>query len=220
MANRYSVIFLGDSGSSIKQFHYSRTKLFILAALLFIILCIVGYSLFDYISLRNSISGRHGLERDLAVQTEEILHQREQIQSFAKDINELKERLVQLDSFEKRIREIANMNGEENGNGLFGIGGSAPEDLNPDIELTQRHKSLMKDMHQQIDQLDKAADTQQYSFKALLTNLKAQKNLLAHTPAIRPTTGWITSGFGYRRGCHGRRSLRVSAMSSSKSAAV
>jgi murein DD-endopeptidase MepM/ murein hydrolase activator NlpD len=198
MAHRYSLIFLGNSGSTLRQFHYSRPKLFTFAALLLIILCVIGYSLFDYISLRNNISGRHGLERNLAIQTEEILHQREQIQSFAKEINELKERLVQLDLFEKRIRVMANIDGEENGDGLFGVGGSAPEDLNPEIELTQRHKSLIKEMHQQIGQLDKATDTQQYNFKSLFASLEAQKNLLAHTPAIRPTAGWVTSGFGYR----------------------
>ena len=199
MTHRYSLIFLGKSGSAIRQFHYSRKKLFSYAALLFIICCIAGYGLFDYISLRNSISGRHGLERALARQTEEVLHQREQIQTFAKEINELKERLVQLDRFEKRIRIIANIDSEENRDGLFGVGGSTPEDLDPEIELTQRHQSLIKDMHQQIGQLGKAADNQQYDFKSLLTSLEAQKNLLAHTPAIRPVPGWITSGFGYRR---------------------
>lgn len=199
MAHRYSLIFLGDSGSTIRQFHYSRPKLLTYAGLFFIFVCIVGYSLFDYISLRNSITVRHDLERDLALQTEEVLHQREQIQSFAKEINELKERLVQLDRFEKRIRTIANIDNAENGDGLFGVGGSTPEDLNPEIELTQRHQLLMKDMHQQISQLDKAADTQQYDFKSLLNSLEAQRNLLAHTPAIQPVKGWITSGFGYRQ---------------------
>ena len=198
MAHRYSLIFLGNSGSIMRQFHCSRPKLFTCAALLFFALCILSYSLFDYISLRNSISGRHGLERDLALQTEEVLHQREQIQSFAKEINELKERLLRLDHFEKRIRIIANIDGEEDGEGLFGVGGSTPEDLNPEIELTQRHQSLMKDMHQQIGQLDKAADNQQYDLESLLDSLEAQKNLLAHTPAIRPARGWITSDFGYR----------------------
>jgi murein DD-endopeptidase MepM/ murein hydrolase activator NlpD len=199
MTHRYSLIFLGKSGSTMRQFHCSRPRLFTYTALLLCLLCILGYSLFDYISLRNSISGRHGLERDLALQTEEVLHQREQIQSFAKEINDLKERLLQLDRFEKRIRVVANIDGEENGEGLFGVGGSTPEDLNPEIELTQRHQSLMKDMHQQISQLDKAADNQQYNLESLLDSLEAQKNLLAHTPAIRPARGWITSDFGYRQ---------------------
>lgn len=199
MAYRYSLIFLGDSGSTIRKFHYSRTKLITYAGLFLIILCFVGYSLFDYISLRHNISGRHRLERDLALQTEEVLHQREQIQSFAKEINELKERLLQLDQFEKRLRIIANIDGSGNGDGLFGVGGSTPEDLNPEIELTQRHQSLIKDMHQQISQLGKAADTQQYNFNSLLQSLEAQKNILAHTPAIQPVKGWITSGFGYRQ---------------------
>jgi murein DD-endopeptidase MepM/ murein hydrolase activator NlpD len=199
MAQRYSLIFLGKSGTTIRHFHYSRPKLCTYAALLFIVFCIMGYSLFDYISIRNKVSGRRGLERDLAIQTEEVLHQREQIQSFAKEINELKERLVRLDRFEKRIRILANIDDEENRDGLFGVGGSTPEDLNPEIELTQRHQSLMKDMHRQIGQLDKAADTRQYSFETLLASLEVQKNLLAHTPAIRPASGWITSGFGYRQ---------------------
>ena len=198
MAHRYSLILLGDFGSSVRQFHCSRRKLGICAALLFLALCIAGYSFYDYITLRRDISGRHHLERDLAIQTEEVLHQREQIQFFAKEINELKERLLQLDQFERRLRVIANVDGSEDGDGLFGVGGSTPEDLNPEIELTQRHQSLMKDMHQQINQLAKAADTQQFNFNSLLRSLEAQKNLLAQTPAIRPAKGLITSGFGYR----------------------
>jgi murein DD-endopeptidase MepM/ murein hydrolase activator NlpD len=199
MAHRYSLIWLGDRGSTIRQFHYSRPKLIIYVALLLIIFCLFGYSLFDYFSIRYDVSNRHRLERDLALQTEEVLHQREQIQSFAKEINELKERLLQLDQFEKRLRIIANLDDSENGEGLFGIGGSTPEDLNPEIELTQRHQSLMKDMHQHISQLGKAADTQQYNFNALLDSLENQKNLLARTPSIRPAKGFITSNFGYRQ---------------------
>jgi murein DD-endopeptidase MepM/ murein hydrolase activator NlpD len=199
MAHRYSLILLGNRGSTIRQFHYSRTKLIACIALLVIVMCFAGYGLFDYIMLRNNVAGDHNLKRDLAIQTEEVLHQREQIQSFAKEINELKERLLQLDKFEKRIRTVANLDDKDKNDGLFGVGGSTPEDLNPEIELTQRHQLLMKDMHQQIGQLGKAADSQKYDFKTLLNSLEAQKNVLAHTPTIRPVKGWITSGFGYRQ---------------------
>jgi murein DD-endopeptidase MepM/ murein hydrolase activator NlpD len=198
MAQKYSLIFLGDSGSTIRQYHYSRSKILALIVMLCIAICLAGYGLFDYVTLRSSVAGNRGLQRDLALQTEEVIHQREQIQSFAKEINELKERLIQLDKFEQRIRIIANLDESGAGDGLFGVGGSAPEDLNPAIELTQRHQLLMKDMHQQINQLHKAADDQRYDFKTLLNNLEAQKNVLAHTPTIQPAKGWITSGFGYR----------------------
>lgn len=198
MAHKFSVIFLGDSGATIKRLNCSRPKLIGLITLFFVATTLLGYGVFDYITLHKGIANKKALERDFALQTEEVIHQREQIQIFAKEINELKDRLVRLDQIEKRIRIVANIDYTDNGDGLFGVGGSAPEDLNPEIELTRRHQQLIKDMHNQISQLDKAAGDQQGDFESLLDKLEAQKNLMAHTPAIRPVEGWITSGFGYR----------------------
>ena len=93
---------------------------------------------------------------------------------------------------------IANIDNPDKQDALFGVGGSAPEDLNPHLDLKQRHQRLIKDMHRQVDQIDTAADDQAGDFESLLGRLEDQKNLLAHTPAIRPVEGWITSQFGYR----------------------
>ena len=199
MAPKFSFIFLGSSGTTIRQIQCSRPKFIGFIALMFAGLCALGYGIIDYIGMHDSMSRKNALERNLALQTEEVIHQREQIQKFAKEINDLKARLVQLDQFEERIRIIANIDRPENNDGLFGVGGSTPEDLNPEIELTQRHQRLIKDMHKQISQLDKATDNQRGDFESLLDKLEAQKNLLAHTPAIRPVSGWTTSGFGYRQ---------------------
>ncbi len=198
MAHKFSLIFLGGSGSTIKQIHYSRQKFFGLITLFIVATVALGYGVIDYVSLRRSLSDKSSIERDLGLQTEEVVHQREQIQKFAIEINELKNNLLRLNQFEERIRIIANINQPDNHDGLFGVGGSAPEDLNPDIELSQRHQRLIKDMHRQVGQLDQATANQQDDFESLLGKLEAQKNLLAHTPAIRPVRGWQTSGFGYR----------------------
>lgn len=198
MAHKFSFIVLGGSGTTIKQIHCSRKSFIGCAALLIISVLALGYGLFDYFSLHRKLADKKTLESDFASQTEDILHQREQIQKFAKEINELKEKLLALNRFEERIRIIANISQPDNHDGLFGVGGSTPEDLNPDIELTRRHQSLMKDMHKQIGQLDAASTVQKSDFKSLLGKLEEQKNLLAHTPAIRPAPGWITSSFGYR----------------------
>ena len=93
---------------------------------------------------------------------------------------------------------MANIDQPDNHDGLFGVGGSVPEDLNTELELDQRHHRLIKDMHRQAAQLENAADNQTDDFESLLGKLEDQKNLLAHTPAIRPVDGWITSTFGYR----------------------
>lgn len=199
MAHKYAFILLGGSSTTIKQVQFSRQKLIGFGLFLALALIVLGYGIIDYIKLHQQVLGKDALERKLAMQTEEVLHQREQIQKFAKEINAFKEKLVRLDQFENSIRIIANIDKPHNGDGLFGIGGSAPEDLNPEIELTQRHQRLIKDMHQQMGQLNHASAIQSDDFDNLLGKLEAQKNILAHTPAIRPVKGWITSRFGYRQ---------------------
>jgi len=79
------------------------------------------------------------------------------------------------------------------------MGGSAPEDLDADLDLSMRHRRLIKNMHRQMEQLNTATTVQRADFESLLDNLKSQKNLLSHTPAIRPAKGWVTSEFGYRQ---------------------
>ncbi|MEJ2670425.1 MAG: M23 family metallopeptidase, partial [Gammaproteobacteria bacterium] len=63
--------------------------------------------------------------------------------------------------------------------------------------------SLMRDMHEQINELNSASISQQNEFESLLKSLEDQANLLASTPAIRPISrgekSWVTSKFGFRQ---------------------
>jgi murein DD-endopeptidase MepM/ murein hydrolase activator NlpD len=200
MAHKYAFIVMGGKGSTIKQYQFSRIKLAVIGISLFISLGALGYGISNYIGLQQKLHGKTSLERRLALQTEEVIHQREQIQTFAQQINRFKQKLVQLDQFKQSIRIIANMDKANNGRGLFGVGGSAPENLDTSLELTKRHQGLIKNMHQQMGRLNHASIIQQEEFESLLGKLETQRNLLAHTPAIRPVEGgWITSKFGYRR---------------------
>ncbi len=54
-------------------------------------------------------------------------------------------------------------------------------------------------MNTQLGDLNIATTTQGKGFEKLLTGLESQRNLLASTPAVFPTKGWITSKFGYRK---------------------
>jgi len=134
---------------------------------------------------------------------EEIRLQRKQIQDFATEINALKAQLLALNHFEKKIRIIANIEKSNESGNIFGVGGSIPEDLDAQIPLKEKHNSLMRDMHEQIEQLSRASGSQQDEFASLLRSLEDQQNLLASTPAIRPVSrgvkSWVTSRFGYRK---------------------
>ncbi len=198
MAKKISFIILSNSGTTVKQVAVSVVLLTIVLLLSAGGAAFIGIALYDYQSLRQTLAGSQQMAGTIEAQQEEIGQQRMQIQAFAHEINALKDQLVKLDQFEEKIRVIANLDSGQKEDNLFGIGGAAPDDLEPQLELSQRHEGLMREMHQQVDALDSASQRQEGSFSQLLDRLEGQRNILASTPAIRPTDGWMTSRFGNR----------------------
>lgn len=203
MRKKISFVILSNSGAPVKQICTSKAAIRLLGVMLIAFLTFVGYIIYDYYNLKETTAHLENREVYIASQLEEIHHQRRQIQEFAKEINALKTKLIALNGFEKKIRIIANIEKTNTSENMFGIGGSAPEDLDPRIPLKDKHNSLMRDMHEQIKQLNDASVNQQQEFESLLKSLEDQQNLLASTPAIRPVSrsvkSWITSRFGYRK---------------------
>lgn len=195
MRKKISLVILSNSGASVKQFTISKAFLKGFVVFCLVALGVLGY---DYYTLKASsvLSSNNAIQ--LTSQHEEIVRQRQQIQDFASEISELKNKLVDLNNFEKKIRIIANIENVEEQNNLFGVGGSIPEDLDAQIPLTQKHNSLLREMHDQVDQLHLATVNQNQGFETLFKYLQDQQSLLASTPAIRPCQGWTTSNFGYR----------------------
>lgn len=198
MKKKLSFIVLGGSGSKIRQIHLTTTRVVVLGLTFVVAVTALIYGAVDYVTMRSEMADKKVIERRLAVQNDEVRHQRRQIEKFAKDINALKERIMMLDKFEKKIRLLANIEHPGKTDGLFGVGGSAPEDLNPEVEVDRAPSRLVRDMHRQVKQLSEASHGQEITLTTLLGHLEEQKNVLAHTPAIRPVKGWITSSFDYR----------------------
>ncbi|MCJ8500645.1 M23 family metallopeptidase [Desulfatitalea alkaliphila] len=199
MAQKFSLFLVGGSGTKVRQLRISRGQCILLALLTLTLLSVIGYGMWDYVSIGREAARNSALQRELALRNEEVTLQRRQIQKFAREIDLLKERIVTLDQFEERIRILANLDQRDQQEGLFGVGGSAPEDLSPELDITRDHQQLMRRMHAQVRQLDNAAARRSGSFATLVEKLEERKNILAHTPAIRPAQGWVTSSFEYRR---------------------
>ena len=195
MRKKTSFFILNNSGAPAKQISFPTSFLRV-----FILSCLIIFSIviYDYLKLKkiSSLTGDNGTK--ISSQQREILNQRKQIQQFAEEITTLKQKLVDLNNFENKIRIIANIEKKNEQDGLFGVGGSIPEDIVAQIPLSRKHNSLMREMHEQINQLDLATAHQNSGFESLFKYIKEQQNILASTPAIRPATGWTTSRFGYR----------------------
>jgi murein DD-endopeptidase MepM/ murein hydrolase activator NlpD len=198
MTKKVSFIVLSGTGNRVKQFSVP-SALFIMLLLAGIVgLSLFSVMLYNYPHFRRSIAENGRMSRKLADQGEEVVQQRKQIQSFAHDIDALKDRLIKLSQFEEKMRVIANLEPGQDQDALFGVGGAAPEDLDSRVGLTERHQSLMREMHRQINELETASLHQESRFDGLLDKLEDERSLLASTPSIRPVKGFITSGFGYR----------------------
>jgi murein DD-endopeptidase MepM/ murein hydrolase activator NlpD len=202
MRKKISFVVLSNSGAPAKQICASKASIRLLSVFLSACLAFFGFIVYDYIHLKRTTAQLQIREIHLTNELGEIQTQRKQIQEFANEINALKGHLVALNNFEQKIRIIANIEKTDESSNLFGVGGSVPEDLDARLPLIEKHNSLIRDMHDQIDELNRASIQQTEEFESLLKSLEDQQNLLASTPAIRPISGaeksWITSRFGYR----------------------
>ncbi len=198
MSDRITFFAMSTSGAGVRQFSLSKPFLLFIFFMAVLSLSVAGIGTYDYYRLRMAKFNNRELIREISGQQEIITSQRKQIQEFAGQINSLKSQLLALNEFERQIRVIANLDHPEAQRGLFGIGGSAPEDLDPKTDLRKKHSSLMREMHEQTDELEQAGAVQHKNFESLMKELDAQKNLLKCTPAIRPAEGIPTSVFGER----------------------
>ena len=190
-SRKTTLVIIPENTSRVRQFKLSRT--FIVLAICFVLLSVTTISVvvYDYCKLKKALPSMHALEREVA-------DQRVQIQAFAKKIGTLKSDIVALKEFETKIRVIANVERPADQDAVFGIGGSMPEDLDTSLPLTEKHNGLLRQMHAHVEHLHEASAVQKEAFEELHKYLQRQKSLLASTPAITPTMGWISSGFGYR----------------------
>lgn len=198
MGKKFTFFILSNSGEPVKQATLSRKNLMVFGVVAFIFTMLVGYSAFDYVVLKFTDQNPLVLQERVRDYESEIQAQRLQIQKYATEINSLKAKLIGLNDFEQKLRIIANIEKPDTQNSLFGIGGAIPEDLDTNIPTSEKYNSLLREMNDQVDEIDTALGKQEEGFADLYDFIEDQKNILASTPAIRPTNGWLSSGFGYR----------------------
>jgi murein DD-endopeptidase MepM/ murein hydrolase activator NlpD len=186
-----TVVIIPESGSWVRQFRLSRALLGLVGCLILVSIIAVPFFVYDYWQVKTTLPSRDALKREVA-------DQRAQIQAFAKKINGLKAEIVAMRKFEEKIRDLADVEVSAQGDAMFGVGGPTPEDLDPSIPLTERHHSLVREMHDQVDEIEETLAVQKEALGELHEFLENRQSMLASTPTIRPTTGWRSSGFGYR----------------------
>ena len=200
-----SFILQSHSSAQSKQIAVSQSKIFIcFISFCFLGICLgLGAFIYDYTSLRAKASYHQELKLKVIGQFEQIVDQREDMQIFVKAINGLKFKLIQLDKLKNTIRAIAKIDKgdvQTKSNDLSGVGGAMPDDLNPQIALTEKHDYLTKEMSNLVASIDNALSSQKKNISSPINGMNDDTlAILACTPSIHPCRGHVTSGFGYRK---------------------
>ena len=135
MRKKLSFVILSNTGAPAKQICASKTSIRFVGVILLACLFVFGYGIYDYYNLKRATAELQLREASLSSQLNEIKNQRKQIQDFANEISALKDKLIALNNFEKKIRIIANIEKTSDSENIFGVGGSIPEDLDAQIPL-------------------------------------------------------------------------------------
>ncbi len=157
-----------------------------------------GFFIYDYHCLRTSMADMGRMAQRIVDQQKTINQQQMQIHAFAEEIDTLEDKLVGLNRFEKKVRQLASLGPYEEGADHTGVGGATPESLDPKLGLKQDHDRLIKKIGRQIDRLEIDSSHVAGSLENLIGKLEKRNNFLAATPSIRPADGWISSPFGKR----------------------
>jgi cell division protein FtsB len=135
MRKSIKIWFHSGGSSDIKELSLHKAVLSLF--FFFSILAILGLSYmgYDYYQLKSIAFNNHVLSDTIDKQTNEIKNQRRQIQSFAGEIEVLKNQVLNLSQFEDKVRLIADIKQTSDSSGLIGIGGIPEEELDQDIPL-------------------------------------------------------------------------------------
>ncbi len=124
--------------------------------------------------------------------------QRSQLHFFSSKIEELEKQVSKLKDFDRRIRIIANLERGQEPQPFMGMGGPSPSDLREKLKNDRDESGLIHQMKVDIERLQSEAASREISFSELEKVLQTKQEILAHTPSIWPSQGWVTSEFGFR----------------------
>ena len=138
------------------------------------------------------------LEQRLKVSEKTVGEQNNQILSMANKLRGVQDDLQRVQQFDSKLRVMINLD-KEQGDTASAMGGSKAKDFSDSYLPIHRQELLARKMHSFLNQLNTEVRLEEVKQQELLRSFRDNKELLASTPSIWPTEGWISSPFGARR---------------------
>jgi murein DD-endopeptidase MepM/ murein hydrolase activator NlpD len=122
----------------------------------------------------------------------------EKLLEAASEIDALKQQMIRIHRLDTKLRVIADLEDAAPQVQLSGMGGVNPEGGILACLPRERREEWAGRIRDCLRELTSTADEQEASLLFLEKALNEKKDLLANTPSVWPTLGWLSSGFGYR----------------------
>jgi murein DD-endopeptidase MepM/ murein hydrolase activator NlpD len=191
LRKKITIVLLPESGSRVRQLKIPQSLLLGSLLVILSLAFVIPWGLMEYRAVKAKLPKLSQLEK-------ENRQQKVQLASLTDRIDRINNRLIELNEFDQKLKVMVNLETEEENSQFLGIGGSDPSLLDPGYTIEKAHERLVTLMHQSLDDLDTAISIQMNEKEELYKFLENQKSLLAHTPSVWPTHGWLSSGFGKR----------------------
>jgi len=187
-----TIVFLPEGNKKVRQIRISRHLLFLICAFCLLSIVLTGLLIVDYRSLKSKIPYLVRLQKDNELQ-------RTQLIVLTQKIDQISKKLIELKQFDQKLKTMVNYEMDERQDSRGpGIGGSDPLMSGPDLTMEKAHKKLIRLMHQSLEKIEEEISIQESERNELYNFFEQQRSMLAHTPSLWPTRGWVSSRFGYR----------------------
>lgn len=125
--------------------------------------------------------------------------QQSHFKNFSQSLESLQEQMVRLQQFSQKLKELS-ATGFPSKKPLRApnIGGPAPSSLARVEKEAALREDILRRIYGQLLDIRQQISAQERSFQEIEQVLEKQKILLASTPSLWPTRGWVSSGFGNR----------------------
>ncbi len=188
---KITIFWLAEGAEKIKQCKLPGIAIYFSALLALVFVIVISLGLADYLSLKQERPQLLALQEENAFNNEQFLHMARRLDRITQEMTEMKE-------LDQKLRTMVNFEDDEGSTDATGIGGSDPALLDPGRNLTEVSPNLIRAMHRNLGDLSGEIEFNKQNKIELFKFLDEQKTILASTPSVWPTTGWISSRFGYR----------------------
>jgi murein DD-endopeptidase MepM/ murein hydrolase activator NlpD len=189
--NYFTLLVTSKKKRSARKITISDVQLRAVCGMFVVMILLFGYFVYDYIHLKK-------VKVELAALASQTKQQNRELEGLVTKVDEFAVRLEELRQVDKKIRIMANLDGNRRKEQLLGIGGPVSDESFLETRLDGDRRLFIHNMKQNLEKLMADASSREASFNNLLDYFKEQRSIVAAKPSRWPIEGWVTSEFGYR----------------------